>query len=109
MSEHDHKHDHPHEHDVPAKNPVTPEDAGSQALAEALSSSFIIVRIVMALLVVAFLASGVFVVGPQEQGMILRLGKPVGEGEAALRGPGFHWAFPAPIDEVVKVPITQVQ
>jgi membrane protease subunit HflK len=87
----------------------TPIDAGSQALAEALRSSFRIVRAVMVVLVLVFLASGFFTVGPQERAMILRLGRPVGEGEKALLGPGLHWSLPYPIDEFIKVPITQLQ
>jgi HflK protein len=33
----------------------------------------------------------------------------VGVGDKALLGPGFHWAFPAPIDEVVKIPAGQIR
>ena len=87
----------------------TPVDAGSQALSEALRSSFAIVKIVMVVLVVVFLASGFFKVNPQEQAIILRFGKPVGEGSRALLGPGGHWSFPYPIDEYVKVSITGIQ
>ena len=107
MNEHSHPHgDHDHPH-LPA--PETPIDPGSQALAEALRSSFAIVKIVMAVLVVAFLASGFFQVGPQEQAIVLRFGKPVGEGKEALLGPGLHWSMPYPIDEYVKIPITGLQ
>ena len=84
-------------------------DAGSQALAEALRSSFAIVRVVMVVLVALFVFSGFFTVGPQEKAIILRFGKPQGEGDKALLGAGAHWAFPYPIDEVVKVPITEIQ
>lgn len=87
----------------------TPLDAGSQALSEALRSSFGIVKVVMVLLVIVFLGSGFFVVGPQEQAMIIRLGRPVGEGKTALLGPGLHFALPYPIDEYIKVPITSIQ
>ncbi|HEY3931789.1 MAG TPA: protease modulator HflK [Verrucomicrobiae bacterium] len=100
--EHEH---HDHEHS-PA--PET-RDAGSQALAEALSSSFAIVKIVMVLMVVAFFCSGFFQVGPQEKAVILRFGKPVGEGQKALLTSGLHWSFPYPIDEVKKIPITEIQ
>ena len=84
-------------------------DAGSQALAEALGSSFTIVRIVMGLMVLLFLGSGIFQVGPQEKAVKLRFGKPVGEGEKALLGAGWHWAFPYPIDEIVRIPISAIQ
>ena len=113
MSDHEHhhhdgcEHDHDHAHDAPA--PLLPEDAGSQALSDALRSSFLIVRFIMIGLIVLFFASGFFTVGPQERAVILRFGKPVGEGQAALLGPGAHWSWPAPIDEVVKIPFSQVQ
>jgi modulator of FtsH protease HflK len=94
--------------------PATPSrpggmDAGSQALAEALRSSFFIVKVAMGLLVALFLFSGFFTVGPQEKAIILRFGKPLGEGDKALLSAGAHWAFPYPIDEVVKVPIAEIQ
>jgi modulator of FtsH protease HflK len=103
MNGHEH-HDHDHRHDAPETR-----DVGSEALAEALGSSFTIVKIVMGLMVFAFLCSGFFQVGPQEKAVILRFGKPVGEGEKALLGAGLHWSFPYPIDEVVKIPISQIQ
>ena len=103
-----------HDHSARATGPAapapeTPEDAGSQALAEALGSSFAIVKFVMAALVIVFLASGLFQVKPQEQAVILRFGKPVGTGQQRLLGPGLHWSFPYPIDEVVRIPIKEIQ
>ena len=91
------------------KPPVPPVDSGSQALAEALQSSFVIVKYVMAGLFVLFLFSGLFKVEPQQKAIVLRFGKPVGEGEKALLGSGLHWAWPYPIDDVVKIPITEIQ
>jgi len=104
MNDHSHPHD-DHEH----PHPEMPVDAGSQALSEALRSSFAIVRFVMFLLIVVFLASGFFQVKPNERAMILRFGKPRGEGEKALLGPGLHWSFPYPIDEVERISVTGVQ
>src|SRR5271154_5618357 len=105
MSDEHKQHDHTYEQAAP----VASDDAGSQALAEALSSSFAIVKIVMVLMVVAFFCSGFFTVGPQEKAVILRFGKPVGEGQKALLTSGLHWSFPYPIDEVKKIPITEIQ
>ena len=99
----EHQHHH-HDHEAPEAL-----DAGSQALAEALGSSFAIVKIVMVLMVVVFFCSGFFQVGPSEKAVILRFGRPVGEGKSVLLGPGLHWSFPYPIDEVVKIPITERQ
>jgi membrane protease subunit HflK len=92
-------------------NPLdtTPVDSGSQALSEALRSSFAIVKFLMVALVLVFLGSGFFTVGPQERAIILRFGKPVAQGEKALLGPGLHYALPYPIDEVTKVSITGFQ
>jgi modulator of FtsH protease HflK len=103
----DHEHHHGHEH-LSASEPQM-QDAGTQALAEALRSSFAIVKIVMVLMVAAFFCSGFFTVGPSEKAVILRFGKPVGEGQKALLNSGWHWAWPYPIDEVVKIPITVQQ
>jgi len=104
MSEEHQHHDHSHENAAPAA-----DDAGSQALAEALGSSFAIVKIVMVLMVIAFFCSGFFSVGPSEKAVILRFGKPVGEGSKALLTSGLHWSLPYPIDEVVRIPITEIQ
>lgn len=97
----------------PVQTPHAPappsEDAGSQALSDALRSSFFIVKIIMVILILAFLSSGFFVVGSQERAIILRLGRPVGEGEQALLKPGAHWALPRPLDEIERIPYTAVQ
>src|SRR5271154_5711363 len=106
---HGHHHDRGHEHDHDHDPAPETQDAGSQALSEALRSSFAVVKIVMLLMVVAFFGSGFFTVGPSEKAVILRFGKPVGEGENRLLGAGLHWSFPYPIDEVVKIPITEQQ
>jgi modulator of FtsH protease HflK len=106
MNDHDHPQDGPPETGL---SPETPVDAGSQALAEALRSSFTIVKVVMVLLVLVFLASGLFTVGPEQRAIILRFGKAQGEGEKALLLPGLHWSFPYPIDEHIKVSIGGLQ
>src|SRR4051794_40997920 len=99
-----------HEHKQPGTPvPLASEDAGSQALSDALRSSFNIVKIVLFGLLLVFLGSGFFQVGPQERAIILRFGKPQGVGEKALLTPGFYWAWPAPIDEIKRIPAAQIQ
>jgi len=61
MSDH-HHHDHDHGH-APAPEPPQMQDAGTQALAEALRSSFAIVKLAMVIMVAAFFGSGFFTVG----------------------------------------------
>jgi membrane protease subunit HflK len=89
--------------------PASPVDSDSQALAEALQSSFSIVKYVMVGLFVLFPFVGMFKVEPQQKAIILRFGKPVGEGEQALLSSGLHWSWPYPIDEVIKIPISEIQ
>jgi len=93
----------------PAPEPPGAEDPGTQALAEALRSSFFIIQIIMVLLVVLFFGSGFFTVKEQQKAIILRFGRPVGEGEGVLIGPGPHFAFPRPIDEVTNIPFSSLQ
>jgi modulator of FtsH protease HflK len=111
-------HDHPHPDPAappPAATPPPPhdhravEDAGTQALSEALRSSFTIVRFLMLVLVAAFLLSGVFTIEPNQVAVLLRFGRPVGVGDQQLLQPGLHWKFPYPIDEVVTVPVGEVR
>lgn len=135
--DHDHAHGHPHDHEhghghghgsahdhhhgpdhgrshAPDSPPPGPretasEDAGSVALSEALRSSFVIVRVILAFLVLYFLGSGIFEVKTQERALLLRFGQPVVRGGQVELGPGLHWAFPYPIDEHIKIPVAQLQ
>ena len=84
-------------------------DAAGRSLSEALQISFVILKVIMIVLVIAFLASGFKTVDSNEQALVLRFGKIRGVGEKRLLGPGLHWIFPYPIDEIVKIPVeTQV-
>jgi len=84
-------------------------DTAGRSLSEALRMSFIILKVIMIVLVLAFLASGFKTVDSSEQALVLRFGKIRGEGEKRLLDPGLHWILPYPIDEIVKIPVqTQV-
>jgi membrane protease subunit HflK len=78
-------------------------------LAEALQSSFRILKILMVGLVVFFFGSGMFVVEPNEVVVKLMFGKPMGTGRSQLLQPGWHWAWPYPINEKVRIKIGQSQ
>jgi membrane protease subunit HflK len=106
---HDHHHDPEPGHSPAPGRPAAALDSGAQALTEALRGSFAIVKVVMVALLVVFIFSGFFTVNEQEKAIILRFGKPVGQGDQMLRGAGLHWAWPYPIDEVERVPITEIQ
>ncbi len=80
-------------------------DVASKSLTNALGVSFSILKIIMALLVLLFLASGIFEVESNEQAIVLRFGKMRSE----PLGPGLKFGFPAPIDEIIKIPVKEVQ
>ena len=80
-------------------------DAAGKSLSEALRISFVVLKIIMIVLVVAFLASGFKTVGSDKQALVLRFGKIRGVGEERVLGPGLHWIFPYPIDEMVKITV----
>jgi len=80
-------------------------DAAGKSLSEALRLSFAILKVIMVVLVVIFLASGFRTVGSDEQALVLRFGKIRGVGEGRILGPGLHWVFPYPIDDIVRIPV----
>jgi len=80
-------------------------DAASKSLSEALRISFIILKIIMVVLVIAFLASGLRTIGPDERALVLRFGKIRGVGEKRILGPGLKLLFPYPIHELVRLPV----
>jgi membrane protease subunit HflK len=93
----------------PGPGPDTPVDAGARALSEALRSSFGVIKFVMLVLVLVFLGSGVFRVGPGERAIKLRMGRVVGQGQQALLKEGLHWSLPYPIEEYERVSVTGVK
>jgi membrane protease subunit HflK len=97
-----------HEHSGPASAEGVGSqrlDAAAKHLSEALRISFITLKIIMIVLVVVFLASGFRTVGPDERALVLRFGKIRGVGDKRLLGPGPHWVFPYPMEEMVKIPV----
>jgi membrane protease subunit HflK len=58
----------------------------------------------VAIALVLWLATGIFIVAPDERGIVLRFGKVVREAEP---GPGYH--LPWPMEEVLKPSVTQIR
>ncbi len=79
-------------------------DQASQALVDALQVCFKILKWIMIFVVVMFLLSGTFTVKPEEVALVMRFGKVVGTGPERELKPGFHIAWPEPIDRVIKIP-----
>ena len=58
---------------------------------------------IIIILFLAWLASGIYIVDPQEVGVVKRFGKYV-----RMTYPGPHWHIPYPIEEVIKPQVTKV-
>jgi len=84
-------------------------DTGGQALAEALRLSFRLLRGAMLLILLGYLASGVFVVQQHERALVLVFGRVAGLGTERIKEPGLHWTWPRPFSEVLKLPAERVQ
>jgi membrane protease subunit HflK len=81
--------------------------AAGRSLSEALSISFVILKVIMAVLILAFLASGFKTVGSDEQALVLRFGKIRGVGEDRILKPRTtpYWIIPYPVETMVKIPV----
>ena len=67
-----HDHDHPHEH---APEALTFSDPAQESLSQALRAGFNVLRVLMIVLLVAYIMSGWFEVGTGQQGLIVGWGK----------------------------------
>lgn len=100
--DHDHHH---HDHDEPLGL-----DPAQQSLADALKVSFALLTVIMVVLVVMYVFSGIFTVREQQQAVVLRFGKIVGEpGYQVLDAGGPYLTWPYPISSVEFIDISQRQ
>jgi modulator of FtsH protease HflK len=102
-----HKHGHHHGHRHVGQGAAEPERLGTaeKSLSEALGLSFVILKVIMIALVVAFLVSGFKTVGSNEQALRLVFGEIQGSGEERILDSDWHWVFPYPIGEIVRIPV----
>jgi membrane protease subunit HflK len=61
------------------------------------------IGIVVGILIVVWLASGIYIVEPAERGVVMRFGKYLD-----TTGPGPHWHLPMPVESVVKVNVDEI-
>ncbi len=106
---------HDHEHNIPEEDQQMSQarfeqqlDESGKSLSDALRISFFVLKIIMVIVVVIFIASGVFKVNQNEKAMVLRFGKIRGFGPGRILEPGLHFAFPEPIDKIIKIPVKEV-
>jgi len=62
-----------------------------------------LIALVVAVLFVIWLASGIYIVGPAERGVVLRFGA-----YTEITEPGPHWRIPYPVDEVRRVNVDEI-
>lgn len=63
-----------------------------------------LVPLMMAMVAIVWAASGVYIVGPDEKGIVLLFGKHV-----TTTDPGLHWRWPYPFESVLQPKVTEVQ
>lgn len=107
MAEEDKKTDKDLQPKTPDKSKPVELDAAGKSLSEALGISFVILKVIMAVLILAFLASGFKTVGSDEQALVLRFGKIRGVGEGRVLKPRTwpYWIIPYPVERMVKIPV----
>lgn len=59
---------------------------------------------IVGVMAVIWLASGSYIVGPDQRGIVLRFGQHI-----ATTDPGFHWHWPYPVETVLRPKVTEVQ
>ena len=64
-----------------------------------------IVKIALAVFVALYLLSGIYVVQPNERGVVLRFGKVIHD----RVGPGIHYRYPSPIERVERPNVTEIR
>jgi modulator of FtsH protease HflK len=104
MNEHNHEHKNETPDSIKDTAGLEGLDASSKSLSDALRISFIVLKVIMVVLVVAFLASGFTTVASDEQAIVLRFGRIHPVGKDRVLGEGLHWILPYPIDQIIKIP-----
>lgn len=77
-----------------------PLDAPNQSLADALRSSFSVLKAIMVVIALVYLFSNVRSIKGHEQALKMRLGSLL----PTVYEPGLVWALPEPIDEIIVLP-----
>jgi membrane protease subunit HflK len=76
-------------------------DAAGQSLRRALKMSFSILKIIIVVLLIVFACSGIFQVQQDEKAILLQFG----EIKGPVLDPGIKFAFPEPINEIIRIPV----
>lgn len=92
--------------DAPGSGPGKKDDFFKGALGD--SARFF--QVVLVFIVVAYCFTGIYTVKPEEVAIVQRFGRVTGATPAdRVKEPGLHFAFPFPVDNVLKVPVRSVR
>lgn len=92
------------------QNKIDDNDKKSENLSIKISEmGFRLLGRFMFILVIFYLCSGISIINTDEVAMVLRFGELVeGGGANSIHQPGFLFAFPKPIDEVIRVKVKRI-
>ena len=80
------------------------------ALIRTVNDFMLLLKVAMAIVFVLYCLSGITLVKPDEVGMVLRMGRLAGLNRVdQVHQPGWVWAFPKPVDQVIKIPVKQIR
>lgn len=105
MSDHHHHHKHTAK-DAQQERILNEQfDTAGKSLTRALQVSFSILKGIIVVLLLVFASSGIFQVQQDEEALLLQFGKITGPAEDPVLKPGIKFAFPEPINEVIRIPV----
>lgn len=84
-------------------------DAAGKSLTRALRVSFSILKGIIVVLLVVFVCSGLTKIQPGEQALKLFFGEIDGPTADPVLKPGFKWALPEPIHQIIRIPVEREQ
>ncbi|MCC6679313.1 MAG: hypothetical protein IT445_00270 [Phycisphaeraceae bacterium] len=100
---HDHGHGH-HHHDHDDHASIDALDPAQQSLSDALRVSFMILKVIMACLLIAYCFTGIFRVEANQVAVRLQFGRIIGDGGGQVYGTGWHFGWPYPIEQKIYLP-----
>jgi membrane protease subunit HflK len=84
-------------------------ETGSPFVTEAIHLAIRFLSLITIVMMAAYLLSGIFTIEADQIGFVTRFGRPRRTGPAInTYGPGIHFAFPQPIDQLYKISIKKI-
>ncbi len=93
------------------QTPESNHNDGQKSLLKTLRLGYASLKVATIILLILYLLSGIFIVNPNENVIILRFGQLVGKtnDQQVVTSGRWHWAWPKPMDEIIRVPAKKVK